>query len=169
LHVTLGNQLKTLLSAPSYTNGALTGRFLGAISTEEQRRHSYSVLLNVRLRDGALRGQASAMSTDDPVYYALTSYVELRRVADRALSADEAARYTGTYANPFGATLRVTTEAGKLKVEGAGRPRIFLYQGDNAFLGADDPGVRLAFLPGADGKAARLSLTVNGQMSEWRR
>jgi len=169
VHVTLGSQLKTLLSGASYASGQLTGRFLGAIPTEEQRRHPYSVLLNVRLRDGALRGQASAMSTEDPVYYALTSYVELRRVADRALSADDVTRYTGTYTNPFGATVRVTTEANKLKVEGGGRSRVFLYQGDNTFVGADDPGVRLIFRPGADGKAATLTLTIAGQTSEWRR
>jgi CubicO group peptidase (beta-lactamase class C family) len=169
VHVTLGTQLKSLLSGASYTNGNLVGRFAGTIPTDEQRRHASSVLLNLRLRGGALRGQASAMSTEDPVYYALTSYVELTRVADRPLTADDAARFTGTYAVANASTVRVTTEGGKLKVEGGGRSRVFLYQGDNVFVAADDPGVRAVFRPGADGKAATVTLTLGGQTTEARR
>ena len=166
VHVTLGTQLKTLLVAPSYAKGELTGRFLGTLPTEEQRRHGYSIQLDLRLRDGALRGQASALSTEDPVYYALTSYVELRRVADRALTGEDSARYVGSYTTPFGSTLQLTTEGGKLKVERGARPRVFLYQGADTFLGADDPGVRLVFKRGADGKAASAMLTAGGQVLE---
>jgi CubicO group peptidase (beta-lactamase class C family) len=169
VHVTLGNRLKTLLTGASFNRSELTGRFLGAIPTEEQRRHAYSVLLNVRLHDGVLRGQASAMSTEDPVYYALTSYVELRKVADRALTAADAARYAGTYTTAFGATVRVTTEADKLKIEGGGRSRVFLYQGDDTFVASEDPGVRAVFRLGTDGKASMLSLTLGGQTTEARR
>jgi beta-lactamase family protein len=169
VHVTLGNSLKTLLSGASFTKGELTGRFLGTISTEEQRRYASSVLLDVRLRDGALRGQASAMSTDDPVYYALASYVELRKVADRPLTADDAARYTGTYTTASGLTVRVSTEANTLKIEGGGRARLFLYQSENTFVASDDPGVRAVFRAGADGKAAGVTLTLGGQTTEARR
>jgi CubicO group peptidase (beta-lactamase class C family) len=169
VHVTLGNQLKTLLTGASFNKGELSGRFLGTIPTEEQRRYASSVLLDVRLRDGALRGQASAMSTEDPVYYALTSYVELRKVADRPLSADDVARYAGTYTTTFGSIVRVTTEANKLKVEGGGRARLFLYQGDNTFVASDDPGIRAVFRPGVDGKAAGVTLTLGGQTTEARR
>lgn len=169
VHVTVGSQLKTLLSGPSFTNGNLVGRFVGVIPTDEQRRHRQSVLLNLRLRDGALRGQASAMSTDDPVYYALTSYVELTKVADRPLTADEAARYTGTYTTAFGSAVRVAMEANKLKVEGGGRARLFLNQGDNTFVATDDPGVRAVFRLGVDGKAATVTLTLGGQVTEARR
>lgn len=169
VHVTLGSQLKTLLSGASYTNGNLVGRFAGTIPTDEQRRYAHSVLLNLRLRDGALRGQASAMSTEDPVYYALTSYVELTKVADRPLSADDAARFTGTYTVSTGSTVRVSTEGGKLKVEGGGRARLFLYQGDNTFVATDDPGVRAVFRPGPDGKAAAVTLTLGGQTTQARR
>jgi hypothetical protein len=169
VHVTLDAQLKTLLVAPSYNKGELTGRFLGTLPTEEQRRHAYSIQLDLRLRDGALRGQASALSTEDPVYYALTSYVELRRVADRALTAEDSARYVASYTTPFGSTLRLTTEGGKLKIERGARPRIFLYQGADVFLAADDPGVRLVFRRGADGKAAGVMLTAGGQVLEAKR
>ena len=169
VHVTLGNQLKTLLTGAAFNKGELTGRFLGTIPTDEQRRYASSVLLDVRLRDGALRGQASAMSTEDPVYYALTSYVELRRVAEHPLSTGDAARYTGTYTTTFGATVRVTTEANRLRVEGVGRARLFLYQGDHTFVASDDPGVRAVFRLGADGKAAGVTLTLGGQTTEARR
>jgi hypothetical protein len=108
------------------------------------------------------------MSTEDPVYYALTSYVELTKVADRPLSADEAARYAGTYTTAFGSAVRVAMEANKLKVERAGRARLFLYQGDNTFVATDDPGVRAVFRPG-DGKAATVTLTLGGQTIEARR
>jgi CubicO group peptidase (beta-lactamase class C family) len=168
VHVTLGTQLKSLLSNVSYTNGNLVGRFAGTIPTDEQRRYASSVFLNLRLRGGAFRGQASAMSSEDPVYYALTSYVELTRVADRPLTAEDAARFTGTY-TVANSTVRVTTEGGKLKVEGGGRSRLFLYQGDNVFVAADDPGVRAVFRPGADGKAATVTLTLGGQTTEARR
>jgi CubicO group peptidase (beta-lactamase class C family) len=169
VHVTLGTQLKTLLTGASFNRGELTGRFLGAIPTEEQRRHAYSVLLNVRLRDGVLRGQASAMSTEDPVYYALTSYVELSKVVDRPLSAEDAARFTGTYTVATGSTVRVSVDDGKLKVEGGGRSRLFLYQGDNNFVASDDPGVRAVFRPGADRRASAVTLTLGGQTTEARR
>jgi CubicO group peptidase (beta-lactamase class C family) len=169
VHVTLGSRLKTLLSGASYTNGNLIGRFAGTIPTDEQRRHANSVLLNLRLRDGTLRGQASAMSTEDPVYYALTSYVELTKVVDRPLSADEAGRFTGTYAAPNGSTIRVSTDGGKLRVEGGSRLTLFLYQGDNMFVGNDDPGMRAVFRLGADGKASTLTLTLGGQTTEARR
>ncbi len=169
VHVTLDNQLKTLLSGASYANGVFTGNFTGAVPTEDQRRHANTVRLDLRLRDGVLRGQASAISPNGGYYYALSSYVELRRVADRVLSADDAARFTGTYALPSGATVRVSTDGGKLKVEGAGRTRTFLYQGDNTFVASDDPGVRAVFRPGPDGKATAVMLTLGGQTSEAKR
>jgi CubicO group peptidase (beta-lactamase class C family) len=169
VHVTLGNQLRSLLSGASFTNGNLVGRFPASIPTEEQRRHPHSVLLNLRLRDDALRGQASAQTTDDPVYYALTSYVELRRVADRTLAAEDSARLAGTYTVPFGPTVRVTTEGGKLRVDAAGRSRVFLYQGDNVFVASDDPGTRLVFRVGAGAKATAATLTMSGQVIEARR
>jgi CubicO group peptidase (beta-lactamase class C family) len=169
VHVTLGNQLKALLNGASYNNGNLFGRFVGTIPSDEQRRHPHSVLLNLRLRDGALRGQASAQTTEEPVYYALTSYVELTKVADRQLTAADAARYTGSYSTAGGATLRVTNDGGKLKVTGGGRSRVLLYQGENTFVASDDPGVRAVFKTGSDGKASTLTLTLSGQTTEARR
>jgi hypothetical protein len=109
------------------------------------------------------------MSTEEPVYYALTSYAELRRVVDRALTAADSARYVGSYTTAFGSTLQLATEAGKLKIERGARPRVFLYQGDDTFLATDDPGIRLVFRRGTDGKAAGVTLTAGGQVLEARR
>ena len=169
VHVTLDNQLKTLLSAASYANGVFAGNFTGTIPTEDQRRHANAVRLDLRLRDGVLRGQASAISPNGGYHYALSSYVELRRVADRALSSADAARYTGTYTTAFGAPVRVTTEAEKLKIEAGGRARIFLAQGENTFVASDDPGARAVFSVGPDGKASSVTLTISGQVTEARR
>jgi hypothetical protein len=109
------------------------------------------------------------MSTEDPVYYALTSYVELRKAADRPLTADDVARYTGTYTVANGSTVRISTDGGKLTVQGGGRSRVFLYQGDDTFVASDDPGVRAVFRRGPDGKAAMVTLTIGGQTNEARR
>lgn len=81
VHVRLGDQLESLLNGTSYRDGQLVGQFAATIPTPEARRHPHDVLLNVRLRDGALSGQASAVATDPEAYFALTSYVELRRAA----------------------------------------------------------------------------------------
>jgi len=168
VHVTLGNQLKSLLINASYNNATLTGRFAGTIPTDEQRRHPHSVLLNLRLRDGALRGQASAQTTEEPVYYALTSYVELNKVETRPLTAAELARYTGNYSTAGGATLRVSEDGGKLKIVGGGRSLLMLYQRDDVFVGSEDPGVRAVFRLASNGKPPNLTLTINGQTIEAR-
>jgi CubicO group peptidase (beta-lactamase class C family) len=84
VHVRLGNELRTLLNDVAAPDGTrLVGRFAGTIPEEEARRHAHSVLLDVRLRDDQLTGQATAQTTGWPYYFALTSYVELKRVAER--------------------------------------------------------------------------------------
>jgi hypothetical protein len=42
-------------------------------------RYPHAILLQLRLLDGKLKGQASAQTTREPVYFAMTSYVELTR------------------------------------------------------------------------------------------
>jgi hypothetical protein len=169
VHVTVDNQLKTLLSGASYSNSVFAGNFTGIIPTEDQRRHANAVRFDLRLRDGVLRGQASAISPNGGYHYALSSYVELRRVAERPLSASEAAGYTGTYTTAFGARVRVTTEGEQLRIEAGGRGRVFLAQGDNVFLASDDPGIRAVFTVAPDGKASAVTLTTSGQVTEARR
>lgn len=81
VHVRLGSQLETLLNGVSFRGGNLVGRFAGTIPTADARRHPHSVLLNLRLRTGALSGQATAQTTDEPIHFALTSYAELVRAS----------------------------------------------------------------------------------------
>ncbi|MGH7664151.1 MAG: serine hydrolase domain-containing protein [Gemmatimonadaceae bacterium] len=80
VHVLMEGQLRTLLNAVAYNDGNLTGRFAGTIPTADARRHPHSVLVDLRLHDdGTLSGQASALNTEPRLFFALTSYMELRR------------------------------------------------------------------------------------------
>jgi CubicO group peptidase (beta-lactamase class C family) len=81
IHVKLGDDLETLLNEVRYNDGHLEGRFAGTIPTPDANRHRHTVLLNVHLRSGKLSGEATAQTTEDPVYYALTSFVELEQKA----------------------------------------------------------------------------------------
>lgn len=166
VHVALGNQLRTLLTGVSYRAGNLVGRFAGTIPSDEQRRHQHSVLLDVWVRDSTLRGQASAQTTVEPVYYALTSYVELTKVADRPLAEGGADVYVGTYlyTGPR-TTRRVYAEGGKLKLEGPFGPRTLVYRGSHTFVLADDPAARVVFKVEGN-KATGFTLTSGGQASE---
>jgi CubicO group peptidase (beta-lactamase class C family) len=84
VHVRLGEELRTLLNDVSTPDGErIVGRFAGTIPETEAQRHPHSVLLDVRLRGDRLSGQATAQTTGWPYYFALTSYVELRRVDSR--------------------------------------------------------------------------------------
>lgn len=75
----IGEGAPALVNGVRWANGVLTGRFAGTIPTPDAGRHPHSMLLQLRLLDGTLKGQASAQTTDEPVYFALTSYVELGR------------------------------------------------------------------------------------------
>lgn len=84
VHVRLGDDLRTLLNDVSAPDGTrLVGRFMGTLPEEHARRHAHTVLLDVRLRGDQLSGQASAQTTGWPHYFALSSYVELRRGGGR--------------------------------------------------------------------------------------
>ena len=164
VHVTLGNQLRTLVGVASYRNGNLVGRFAGTIPSEEQGRHQHSVLLDLRLRDSTLRGQATAQTTQEPVYYALTSYVELTKVADRPLA--DADAYAGTYIYTGAQTSRrVYTDGGKLMLEGPFGPRTLLYRGNHSFVLADDPGTRVVFKL-KESRATGFAVTSGTQTTE---
>lgn len=79
--IRIAGQLQTLLNQVSWRGDRLTGRFAGRIPTADAGRHPHTVQLDVRLRDGKLSGQATALTTDAPIYFALSSYVELARRA----------------------------------------------------------------------------------------
>ena len=77
--VRIARQLWSLLNQVSWKDGRLFGRVAARIPTADAGRHPHTIALELRLRDGKLSGQATAQTTDQPVYYALSSYVELRK------------------------------------------------------------------------------------------
>jgi CubicO group peptidase (beta-lactamase class C family) len=77
--IRIAGQLQALLNQVSWSGERLTGRFAGRIPTTDAGRHPHVIGLDLRLRDGKLSGQAVAQTLDQPVYFALASYVELRR------------------------------------------------------------------------------------------
>jgi CubicO group peptidase (beta-lactamase class C family) len=81
VHIALGDQLETVLNEARYEEAerVLTGRFAGSIPTSDAMRRPHQVLLRLWYRDGRLSGQATAQTRTDPVYFALSSYVELKR------------------------------------------------------------------------------------------
>jgi hypothetical protein len=84
VHVRMGDDLRTLLNDVSAPDGTrIVGRFAGTIPEEEAARHAHTVLLDVRLRGDTLSGQATAQTIGWPYYFALTSYVELKRAPAR--------------------------------------------------------------------------------------
>ena len=167
VHVRLGDQLRTLLNGASFQNGALVGRFAGRIPSAEQGRHPHSILLNVRLNEGTLRGQASAQTTVEPIYYALSSYVELTKVEDRSVSASELATYVGSYVySGSGLVRRVFEENGRLKLEGPSGPRSLQRIADHVFIDREQPDVRVQFHVSGDRATGFRLLSASGPPSE---
>jgi CubicO group peptidase (beta-lactamase class C family) len=82
VHARLNGDLVALVNQVTFSeSGNFNGRFIGTIPTADVNRHRHNIVLNLWLRDGKLRGQASAQTTQQPVHYALTSYVELTKAA----------------------------------------------------------------------------------------
>jgi hypothetical protein len=81
VHVRLGgpDALWTVLNTPTFRDNLLTGRFAGTIPSEEARRFPHNVGMSLLLQGDTLRGWAAAMTTDDPLTGAMSSYAELTR------------------------------------------------------------------------------------------
>jgi CubicO group peptidase (beta-lactamase class C family) len=81
VHVRLGAEgaLWTLLNGAIFRDNLLGGRFVGTITSEEARRFPHTVGMSLWLDAGKLRGWAAAMTTDDPVTGAMSSYAELTK------------------------------------------------------------------------------------------
>jgi CubicO group peptidase (beta-lactamase class C family) len=81
VHVKLGptTALWTALNGPSWRNNLLGGRFVGTIPSEEARRFPHDVGLSLWLDEGKLRGWAAALTTDEPLTGAMSSYAELTK------------------------------------------------------------------------------------------
>jgi len=82
VHVRLGSgddALWTVLNTPTFRNNLLTGRFAGTIPSEEARHFPQNVGMSLLLQGDTLRGWAAAMTTDNPLTGAMSSYAELTR------------------------------------------------------------------------------------------
>jgi CubicO group peptidase (beta-lactamase class C family) len=81
VHVRLGGRdaLWTVLNGPTFRDNLLSGRFAGTIPSEEARRFPHDVSVSLLLQGDTLRGWAAAITTDDPVTGAMSSYAELKR------------------------------------------------------------------------------------------
>jgi len=84
VHVRLEGGLEALVNGARWDDDNLTGRFAGTIPTSDASRWPHYVELSLRLRQGALTGMASAVTTSERVYFALSSYVSLTRKAAAA-------------------------------------------------------------------------------------
>ena len=84
VHVRLESGLEALVNGARWDNDNLTGRFAGTIPTSDASRWPHYVELSLRLRQGTLSGMASAVTTSERVYFALSSYVSLTRKAAAA-------------------------------------------------------------------------------------
>jgi CubicO group peptidase (beta-lactamase class C family) len=83
IHVRLGGPgaLWTVLNSPTFRDRMLGGQFAGTIPSEEARRFPHNVGVGLLLQGDTLRGWAAAMTTDDPLTGAMSSYAELTRKA----------------------------------------------------------------------------------------
>ncbi len=84
--VTLGTAREEMLSEVAWRDTLVTGSFPGEIPTDDARRHPHRLRLAVAPRDDRLSGALMAEGSpgdDARVYYTLSSWVTLRRVAHR--------------------------------------------------------------------------------------
>ena len=81
VHVRLGGRdaLWAVLNAPTFRDRVLGGQFAGTIPSEEARRFPHNVGVALLLQGDTLRGWAAAMTTDDPLTGAMSSYAQLTR------------------------------------------------------------------------------------------
>ena len=79
VHVHVEGQMEALLNDAKWEGNELTGRFAGTVPTSDASRWPHEILFSLRLRNGALSGMAAAVTTTDPVYFALTSYASLTK------------------------------------------------------------------------------------------
>jgi CubicO group peptidase (beta-lactamase class C family) len=72
-------QLRALVNGVSWEKSVLSGRFAGQIPAPDVSWVPHTIAFDLHLVNGVLRGQASAQTSDTPVYFSVASYIELRR------------------------------------------------------------------------------------------
>ena len=85
IRIRLENGLMTLVNAPTLEGGVFRGEFAATLPSPDMALRPHTVLLELSLdtaRTGPrLFGSATARSTTDPIHFALSSRMEMRRVA----------------------------------------------------------------------------------------
>lgn len=76
---TLGDQPRIAVTDAAFRNNRLTGRFTGQIPTDDAKRWPHTIALDLLLVDGGLKGQVSAQSSTDVLYYSLASFADLKK------------------------------------------------------------------------------------------
>jgi hypothetical protein len=79
VHVKVEDGLTNLVNNVQWRDSMFVGRFAGTIPTSDAKRWAHDIVLSLRLLPNGLNGMAAAITTTDPAYYALTSYVSLMR------------------------------------------------------------------------------------------
>jgi CubicO group peptidase (beta-lactamase class C family) len=82
VHVKLEGQMETVVNNPRFEDGVFRGRFGGVIPAPDMIRHPHDIAIELTLERGTLRGSASAMSTTDPIHWALSSRLRLSRAGE---------------------------------------------------------------------------------------
>jgi hypothetical protein len=72
-------ELRALVNEVRWEKGVLSGRFAGKIPTPDVSWVPHTIAFDLHLVGGVLRGQASAQTSDRPVYFSVASYIELKR------------------------------------------------------------------------------------------
>jgi CubicO group peptidase (beta-lactamase class C family) len=72
-------QLRALVNGVSWEKSVLSGRFAGQIPAADVSWVPHTIAFDLHLVNGVLRGQASAQTSDTPVYFSVASYLELKR------------------------------------------------------------------------------------------
>ena len=79
VHAKIEGQLESLLNDVEWGENTLIGTFRGSIPTPDASRWPHNVTVSLHLRGSTLNGMASAVTTTDPVYFALSSYASLTK------------------------------------------------------------------------------------------
>lgn len=77
--VWLGDEPRAVLNDVTFRNNRLSGRFAGQIPTDDAMRWAHTVSIDLQVVDGLLKGQVSAQTSTDVLYYSLASYAELKK------------------------------------------------------------------------------------------
>jgi CubicO group peptidase (beta-lactamase class C family) len=77
--VWLGDEPRAVANDVTFRDNRLSGRFADQIPTDDAMRWPHTVSMDLQFVDGMLKGQVSAQTSTDVLYYSLASYAELKK------------------------------------------------------------------------------------------